>query len=265
MSDVWTIRSLSRGLQLLDLMAEQPAGTTIKWLSAVSDIPISTCYHLVNTLVKSGYVQKDHIRQVYTLSYKVSYLHNQLHSSNILPQELRILAQKVSRSLNETSYVAKWESEEITIHYIAEGDQAVKVRSLYVGYRQHAFVHALGKAILANVSPKSFHTYYLHHTPKSLTPYSRIQWEDIQRERLLTRERGYSLDEEEWEDGVCCIGVPIFDYTKEVWGSVAISLPRQRYDRLPSSVISELCQEARIVSERLGFQKERQRTRFQAQ
>ena len=264
MSEAWTIRSLSRGLQLLDLMAEQPAGTTIKWLSSVSGIPISTCYHLVNTLVARGYVQKDRTRQVYTLSYKVSYLHNQLHSSQIVPQDLRTLAQNVCRTVNETSYVAKWESGEIAIHYIAEGDQAIKVRSLYVGYRQHAFVHALGKAVLAYVSPKAFHTYFLRHPPEALTTRSRIQWDEIQRERLLTRDRGYSLDEEEWEEGICCIGVPIFDYTSQVWGSVAISLPRQRYDRLPSSVISELCREAQIVSNRLGFQKDHHRNRNQA-
>ncbi len=264
MGEAWTIKSLSRGLQLLDLMAEQPTGTTVKWLSAVSDIPISTCYHLINTLVESGYVQKDRARQVYTLSYKVSYLHNQLQSSRMIPQELRALAQKVCRAVNETSYVAKWESGEIIIHYIAEGDQALKVRSLYAGYREHAFVHALGKAILAHVSPKAFHTYFLHHSPQPRTPYSRVQWDEIQRERLLTRERGYSLDEEEWEEGICCIGVPIFDYTSHVWGSVAISLPRQRYDRLPPSVISDLRHEAQMVSRRLGFQGEPQRTRNQA-
>ncbi|WP_020375809.1 IclR family transcriptional regulator [Sulfobacillus thermosulfidooxidans] len=254
MAESWTIKSLSRGLQLLDLMAEQPTGVTIKWLSAVSKIPLSTCYHLMNTLVDSGYVQRDRTRQVYTLSYKISYLHNQVQMSHMVPDELRMVAQKVSQELRETSYVAKWESNEVIIQYIAEGDQAIKVRSLYVGYQEHAFVHALGKVILAHISPKDFHAYYIHHPPQRRTLYSRIQWDEIQRERLVTRERGYSLDEEEWEEGICCIGVPLFNYTSCVWGALAVSLPRHRYDRLNQSTISYLQQEAQMVSKKLGYQ-----------
>ncbi|WP_053958195.1 IclR family transcriptional regulator [Sulfobacillus thermosulfidooxidans] len=253
MAESWTIKSLSRGLHLLDLLGEQPAGTTIKWLSRVSGIPISTCYHLINTLVDCGYVKKDRERHVYILSHKVSYLHSQIQSQQTVPIELQDLAHEMSRHWHETTYVAKWDGDEIVIQYIAEGNQALKVRSLYVGYYEHAFVHALGKAILAYVSPKTFHQYYLRHPPVIRTEHSRIQWNDLQHARLVTRERGYSLDEEEWEEGVCCIGVPIFNYTQSIWGSIAISLPRSRYDRLHASLLADLLQRSTKVSQELGF------------
>jgi len=253
MAPSWTIQSLSRGLHLLELMAEQPEGTTVKWLSAVSGIPLSTCYHLINTLAEAGYVQKDTRRQLYTLSYKVSYLHHQLQMGRALPDDLPTVAHRVARETHETTYVAKWEHQEIVIHHIVEGDQAVKVRSLYVGYRDHAFLHALGKSVLAHLSPKDFRAYYVSHPPEPRTPYSRVEWDALQRERLRTRERGYSLDEEEWATGVCCVGVPIFDYTGGIWGSLAISLPRNRFDRLNPAVINYLQQEARWASSRLGW------------
>jgi DNA-binding IclR family transcriptional regulator len=43
------------------------------------------------------------------------------------------------------------------------------------------------------------------------------------------RERGYSLDLEEFVPGVSCIGAPIFGSAGRVVASLAISLPASRY------------------------------------
>ena len=43
------------------------------------------------------------------------------------------------------------------------------------------------------------------------------------RDLRVVRERGYALDEEENEDGILCIGAPIFDHSGRVVGGVSIS------------------------------------------
>lgn len=253
MSESWTIQSLSRGLQLLDLIAEQPTGSTVKWLSAVSGIPLSTCYHLVNTLADSGYVEKDKASQTYTLSYKIAYLNNLMQTRHPTPPTMAAAAHELMQALGETTYIAKFEHGDVVVHYIAEGNQAVKVRSLYVGYRGHALLHALGKAVLAHVSTDDLAEYLRAHPPEKRTPRSRVSLDEIQQELLATRERGYSLDEEEWEVGVCCIGAPIFQFDGTVWGALAISMPSSRYRPSDLKTIQYVQEKASTISQSLGY------------
>ncbi|MCL6454957.1 MAG: IclR family transcriptional regulator [Alicyclobacillus sp.] len=250
----WTIQSLARGLKLLELIAEQPEGCNAKWLSKVSGINLSTCYHLLNTLDVAGYVEKDRQTQNYVLTYKVSYLSNLIQSRKILPRKISTLAHTLVQKTGETAYVATWENGEVVVSHIAESDQAVKVRSLYVGYRDHAFVRALGKAILAHVTAAELMAYRAAHVPVRRTEHSHVDWDDIQAELQRTRERGYSLDLEEFELGVCCIGAPIFRFDGAIWGAMSISMPSSRYNPADETTVAYLRGEAYAASLSLGYQ-----------
>jgi DNA-binding IclR family transcriptional regulator len=253
MGESSTLQSLSRGLQLLDIIAQQPPGVTVKWLSATANLPISTCYHLIKTLVDEGYVEKDKSTQFYKLSYKIAYLHNQLRLGGTIPDSIKRISQEIVDRLKETTYIAKWDHDEVIIQHIAEGNQAVKVRTLYVGYREHAFMHALGKAILANVPTQEVQHYGRLHPPQPRTPHSLETLADIMADLRITRNRGYSRDEEEWEQGVCCIGAPIFQYDGSIWGAVAISMPNNRYDASDLATVQYIQHQAEAISAYLGY------------
>lgn len=226
-----TIQSLSRGLHLLELIAKQPDGCSVKCLSQDSGITLSTCYHLVSTLDEMGYIEKDQRTLNYVATYKVSYLHHLVQRKQKIPSGIMSIAAEIADKTGETAYVAVWDTEEIIIKYIVEGDQAVKVRSLYVGYRDHVFVRALGKAVLAHVSQRDLLHFRKTHAPQRRTPFSKVEWADIEQELQFTRERGFSADEQEFDHDVCCLGVPIFYLNGEVWGALSISMPRSRYQR----------------------------------
>ncbi len=252
MSEGTTIHSLARGLKLLDYIAGQPQGITVKWLSTVSHIPLSTCYHLIKTLQNEGYIEKNPETQAYTLSYKIPYLHNQMQEAHPVPLSVKRIVYEVVDRLQETTYVAKWEGSEIVIRHIQEGNQAVKVRALYVGYRDHAFLHALGKAVLAHLPAPQAATYRRYHPVTALTPLSKVDSLSINRELALTRQRGYSLDLEEWEMGVCCVGVPLSSFDGRIWGSLAISLPKSRFGAVTPETHAYLMDVGQRISRHLG-------------
>ena len=73
---------------------------------------------------------------------------------------------------------------------------------------------------------------------------------DIEKSRL----RGYSVDDEEYEDGIRCIGAPIYDYRKQVIASVCTSGSRRvisptREKELKDYVIKT----AKAISKRMGY------------
>ncbi|QBD83204.1 IclR family transcriptional regulator [Ktedonosporobacter rubrisoli] len=252
----WLITSLVRGLQLLELIAQREDGCTAKWLSHMSGIKLSTCYHLLNSLIYTGYVRKDKHTQEYCLSDKVAHLNNLYQRQRHIPQSIKMLAQSLMHSTGETVYVAMWEYGEIPISYIAESTQNVKVRSLYVGYKDHAFVRALGKAVLAHISPQELMTYYRRHLPSMCTIHSRISWDAIQEILQQVREKGFALDREEFEPGVCCIGVPVYQLDGAVWGAISISMPASRFDPKDSALIAFVKGQALAASLHLGYAKE---------
>lgn len=249
----WMIASLARGLQILELIAQRQCGCSAKWVSHVSGIKLSTCYHLLNTLVYAGYLEKDKQLQEYTLTDKVAHLNNLYQSQRNIPHNIKVLAQALVHSSGETVYVATWEREEVVISYIAEGTQHVKVRSLYVGYKDHAFTRALGKAVLAHVPQDVLARYYQSHPPTQCTPHSHIRWDHILVELRRVHEQGYALDEQEFESGVCCIGAPIYRFDRSIWGAMSLSMPTSRFDAGNESLITFVKGQALTASLSLGF------------
>ena len=45
------------------------------------------------------------------------------------------------------------------------------------------------------------------------------------------REQGYGLDDEEHEEGIHCIGAPVFDHTGSIVATISVSWPGFRYKR----------------------------------
>ncbi|MGH2670610.1 MAG: IclR family transcriptional regulator, partial [bacterium] len=61
------------------------------------------------------------------------------------------------------------------------------------------------------------------YTPNTITNVSRLE-----RELALIRERGYSVDNEEIEEGLVCVGAPVRDYSGSVVASISIAGPAFR-------------------------------------
>jgi len=69
-----------------------------------------------------------------------------------------------------------------------------------------------------------------------------------------TRERGFALDDEEQEEGVRCLAVPVRDASGQVVASLSVSGPVTRLnDQHMDDVIPELVDCGEKLSSRLGY------------
>ena len=67
------------------------------------------------------------------------------------------------------------------------------------------------------------------------------------------RARGWAIDDEEYEESVCCIAAPYFFPDGAVAGSLAASIPAQRFHAHEDTLILAVRDAAATVSELLGW------------
>ena len=86
------------------------------------------------------------------------------------------------------------------------------------------------------------------------TPQTITSIRALQRQLEEIRKTGYAVDDEEFDIGVRCIAVPIFDFRNKAIGSIGISGPASRIttERLPAldAVVVEI---GKALSERMTF------------
>jgi IclR family acetate operon transcriptional repressor len=96
----------------------------------------------------------------------------------------------------------------------------------------------------------------LPNHPSPRTPKTLLSLAELQQELDVTRERGFAVDDEENEEGACCIGAPIFDAAGRVTAAVSLSAPASRLSgRQIHKTGTSVMQTAAAISARLGYHK----------
>src|SRR5919199_1495900 len=138
------IRSVSRAVEILLFMSEQPEGRTAKETALALRMPVATTYHLLNTLADDGMLAKDAKRQ-YHLGPKIGALADAFLRQLTPPDYLLAPLRRVAEATGETAYVSGWRHGEIVVLASVEGSHAVRVSNLHVGFAGYAHARASGK------------------------------------------------------------------------------------------------------------------------
>ncbi|TAM59463.1 IclR family transcriptional regulator [bacterium] len=244
--------TIVRGLRALDYLTTQPHGATPKELSRSLRWNISTCYHVLNTLESEGYAVRDAATTAFRLGPSVGRLAQGYSARFALLPTLRPLVVELSRTTSENAYLAVLEDQEIAIAEIVECMQPVKVEKLHPGYVENLHARALGKAVLAYLPWHEVRAQYIAHEPARLTRATKTNPDAIHAELETTRARGYSLDLEEFCEGVCCVGAPVFDAQGTVVASISVSMPTYRFEPAQADRIRAVRESARQATRTLG-------------
>lgn len=238
------LHSVQRAFIVLQLIAERPQGLSARDISVLLNLNISTCYHILNTLQVSGYIERHPHSQIYSLGPQIPYLNNafvqglakqegaevqddevltSLYTSVTHLSRVRPILYRLTEQTQEPSYMASWSYGEIVLQAIVEAPQVEKITGLYVGYRGQAHSHALGKVLLAYSEPTVVDTYLDQHP---LTPFGPNTI--VHRSRFIDElndivRQGYSIDREEMFPDTYCIAAPIFAPQGQIAAALAIS------------------------------------------
>lgn len=243
--------SIDRVLTILEEISNHSDGISLAELVKNTEIPKTTAFRVLETLKERQYVSLDHLTERYNLDLKSLELGIKgLMNVNLVEVSIPYL-KTLSSSTFETCFLGVYNSGHVVYLYKSEGTLSIQT-SAKLGARLPAYCTGIGKALLAFQPLEEIDAVL----DKPLTKYT--EKTVIDRMKLYEvladiRIKGFSLDNEENEEGLTCVARPIFNYTGNVIGAISVAGPTHRMVSKIDRVNEELAHVCLLISRRLGY------------
>jgi DNA-binding IclR family transcriptional regulator len=246
------VQSLDRALDLLEALAN--AGELgLSDLAARTGLVPSTAHRLLSTLVERGYAAQSAAGGRYLIGYKLLELASGLQDRvERLRPAAREHLEAIQRETGETTNLVVLEGREVVYIDKVDGTRSVRL-FLEVGRAIPAHTSGAGKAILAWRAPEDVAALLGGAPLARSTRHTITTLDGLHEEFARIRRRGFATDNEEHEDGVACVGTPVFDHRGISIAALSVSGPTPRILNADTADLGGLLREhAEAVSTKLG-------------
>ena len=247
----YRVPSVERAFEIIRLLERSSLGLTKAAIAKKLQLPYSSVFNLLNTLVDFNYARQDSETGRYFLGSRLAAVDH--FESRVAA--LRHAASPLMRGLIENSF--------FTSHLaILRDGEAIYVEkheplgffklNTWVGQRVYVHSTAVGKALIAYQPKTEIQELWKRGLPRrtdrTITSIRRL-WSELSE----TRKRGYAIDDQEDQIGGRCLAAPVFLSNGSVVAALGVSamaahLPVERVPDLAKAVLAA----AKQVSESLG-------------
>jgi IclR family acetate operon transcriptional repressor len=237
---------------ILEILASRAdAGISQSELSALIKIPKSSTYRYLVTLEELGLAErKDGDR--FCLGAKVIEMAGNFFAKSDIRNESLPVMNDLAEVTGETIHLAIPFGSEVVYIAKIESRHTLAMAS-YIGSRLPMYCTALGKVILAFSNPTLVESVFSGEL-KALTIHTITSNSVLKSELINVRSRGFAIDNEENEYGICCVGAPILDFSNKAIAAVSISGPLDRLTIERANEYGPLLREKTLnISRRWGY------------
>ena len=220
--------TLAKGLAVLGAFGRRRPTMTLSEAAEVADLSRATARRVLRTLTELGYVEQE--GRAFSLSPRIldlgfSYLSTQSWIDRLLPQ-----MRELSERLGETCSGAILQDTEIV--YVARiPARRIMSTALSVGSRLPAFHTALGRVLLGHLDQAEVWRRLKALRIRPYTPYSITDPQALFDRVRADREQGFSIVDEELEQGLRALAVPVVDRSGQTVGAINLSTHSTRTTR----------------------------------
>ncbi|WP_405875613.1 MULTISPECIES: IclR family transcriptional regulator [unclassified Streptomyces] len=240
-----------RVLAVLKELARHPDGVGLEELTRAIGSPKPTVHRALGALRRAGLADQD-VRGRYVLGdefLRMAFAHHEARPDHV---RVRPVLEALAHRFGETAHYAVLDGHEVV--YRAKVDPptgAVRLTSA-IGGRNPAHTTAVGKLLLTRQlgSLEEVEAWIGDSPLERRTPGTLCSAADLHRELGATRERGYGVDDQENENGVNCLALPVY-LTSPTTPSGAVSVSALTY-RTPVSALVDAVDEIRALLGPLG-------------
>ena len=240
----YKVQALDRAFAVLDLLGESETPLGLAQVAASLQLHKSTAHRFLMVLERHRMVER-----TTTGKFRLGLRLFDFGNRAIEQYDLRRLVGETE----ETAHLAVLEASRVI--YIDKIEPARSVRMITrIGASNPVHCTSVGKAILAFLPEERAAEVVKRLRFERFTNRTIQTAEALKTEMEKTRRRGYAVDDEEFEEGLRCIAVPLLDAQRQPVAAVSISGPSFRVtaQKLPS-IANHLLQCVRGISVDMGY------------
>lgn len=252
------IVAVDRALDILLYLYRSEEERGISEISRELDLPKSTVHRTLVTLEDKRFVYKNEATDKYWLGIRIYAMGALVGEKTSLIDAIKPFAKDLYEEFGEVINVSILDEgskdgyKSIVIFKESDDSKVLSVNPK-IGSSSDAHASSVGKCLLAfnnKLKLEEGPQYELRkHTERTIT-----KWDDLLAELEKVRRDGYSIDNEEQEIGLYCIGAPILNNEGHAVASISISGPTARMKKDDVEIkISKLVKAAKRISVIIGY------------
>ena len=221
------VQSVERGLAIIRSFGPDSPVQTVSDMAAKTGLTRATARRFLITLMELGYIQTD--GRNFELTPRVLELGYSFLSGLGLPDVALPHLERLVAEVDESSEASVLDGEDI-VYVVRVPSTSIMTLSLNVGARMPAHATSMGKVLLAGLSEAELDAYLAGADLKPYRPKTITDRETLRTEIVQAREQGYAVVDQELEDGLVAIAVPVHDRAGRTIAAVNLSTHIARRD-----------------------------------
>ncbi len=213
--------AVDRTLDIIEFMALHPRPYGATELSRCLNIPLNSVFRILKRLTDREYTVQDPLSSGYQLSTKVFSLGMSLYTRFELRQRARPHIEWLSRETEETCQLQIPQGNMMLVLDTVSPEVSYYLR-IVPGALVHYHPNAYGKAVLAFLAEDDVRKIVQPRMP-SMTPNTIVLRTELIKQLEDTRKTGLAYDNEEYNEGIRCIGAPVFNVEGKVAAGLGVS------------------------------------------
>ncbi|MBU3142909.1 IclR family transcriptional regulator [Clostridium sp. CF012] len=251
-------KSAYRAIEIVSLIANNKKSMTIAQVSRELDIPGSSAFELLYTLVETGVLIVDSEElKTFKLGIRSFEIGSKyLEGINFNNVTIKYL-EKLSATTGETVFMDVEDKGHVIHINKVEGTNTFR-STCNVGHRNYMHCSSVGKALLATYSDETVKEIVDRYGLTKKTKFTITEFNDLIEDIKITRHRGYAIDDREDVIDGLCIGAPIYDHLNKAIAAISVSC---QYSKMTKPKIEEFAaytySTALDISKQIGFKEDK--------
>ncbi len=250
----YVVQSVSHAIDVLEAFKGEKDELGVTELSSSLRLPKNNVFRLLATLELRGYIEQNKSTGNYRLGIKTFELGQIFRRRMGLIKQSHSVLKQLEAKCNESTYLGIIQDGMVVYVDMVETTHSVRIVPK-LGKRAPAYCTAVGKTQLAYESQDEVARILGEIGLKPFTNNTITDKQQLLEHLKQVARQGYAIDNEELEEEVICVAVPIRDYTGRVVAGISISGPIQRMSdkRIKNELVAMVREAAGEISCRLGY------------
>jgi DNA-binding IclR family transcriptional regulator len=248
----YKVQALDRAFAVLDLLGESETPLGLAQVAASLQLHKSTAHRFLMVVERHRMVERT-INGKFRLGLRLFDFGNRAIEQYDLRDRAQPHLRRLVSETEETAHLALLEAARVIYIDKIEPTRAVRMITR-IGASNPVHCTSVGKAILAFLPPERANEVLRRIRYERTTSRTITTPEALRAELEKTKRRGYAVDDEELEEGLRCIAVPLLDAQRLPVAAVSVSGPSFRVtaQKLPA-IANHLLQCVRGISMDMGY------------